>query len=135
MTQHRREIDPQVEDFKKLVERMEHVVMNAREQVPDTFSELFGDMQKRDKDTNKRIDDFHEVFKNHLVEDIKFKDEDLRWKTSLSDSIQPIVDVYKDGGRLKNLLKYLAVTIVTIIVSLVSVLEGIPRIIKAIKGF
>lgn len=118
-----------------LLERMEHVVLKARESTPDTFSALFGDMQERDKKTNKRIDDFHEVFKNHLEEDIKFKEGDLKWKTDLTTMIKPIVDVYVDGGKIKNFFKYLFYTLGSIIGGLLIILEGIPRIIKAIKGW
>lgn len=127
MTPHRREIDPQIEEFKKLVERMEHVVMNAREQVPTTFSELFGDMQKRNKDLDEKIEKYNQTVITHI-------ENDTEWKKELLKNIEPIITVYTNGGTVKNFIKYLAYGIVTVIVSLVSVLEGIPRIIKALKG-
>lgn len=89
--------------FDKMLEEMRHLFQNARESVPSTFSDLFSDMQKRDKDTNKRIDDFHEVFKKHLEEDIKFKEEDLKWKNNLTELISTFkqdMSNYKFGWKI-----------------------------------
>lgn len=127
MTQHRREIDPQVEEFKKLVERMEHLVMNAREQVPTTFSELFGDMQKRNKDLDDKIEKYNQTVIAHI-------ESDTKWKEELLQTISPVVMVYTKGGTVKSFLTYMFFGTVATIAGFVTIFEGIPRVLRIIKG-